>query len=46
MGVMIIIIMIIITIVKQGCTREMDEWGTVWSQVNEKSIAIFAKHAQ
>ena len=46
MGVMIIIIMIIITIVKQGCTREIDEWGTVWSQVNENSIAIFAKHAQ
>ena len=41
-------IIMIITMMKQGCTREMDEWGTVWSQVNETSIpiAIFVKHAQ
>ena len=24
------------TMMEQGCTREMDKWGTVWSQVNRK----------
>ena len=24
------------TMMEQGCTRDMDKWGTVWSQVNRQ----------
>ena len=25
------------TMMEQGCTRDMDKWGTVWSQVDEQA---------
>ena len=25
------------TMMEQGCTRDMDKWGTVWSQVNRQT---------
>ena len=24
------------TMMEQGCTRDMDKWGTVWSQVSRQ----------
>jgi len=31
------------TMMEQGCTREMDEWGTVWSQLTPLFLACWAK---
>jgi len=31
------------TMMEQGCTRDMDKWGTVWSQLTPLFLACWAK---